>query len=1144
MAIAIVCAFVLPAFARALPVSHYAASSRLASGKWVRVRVDKTGVQLITDAQLKNLGFSDPSKVNVYGYGGQLISEILDANQKDDLPPVPVMRTERGLMFFGVNSLKWTPTTSSQTSEGKYWHEIHAYQDVSYYFLSDVPLEQAPALTELPAGEISGEPATTFTERLLHEQELTYPTVGFSGRQALGEDFRAQSVRSFPFALPGNTGADVDVTVRYVTRSSGGGCTFTPSFNGKSDKACQVAAIRNNDVYATGQKMKYKVHGAGENLDMRISFTSSGVLYFANLDFIEVEYERELRLTDDQLYFYMTRSSSTGVEVAGCGPATQIWDVTTPGNPQIVKFTLEGDKARFAKSGTGYREYVAFNPEKLSTQPAGAGAVANQDIHSLPVPDMLIITPAVFKAQAERVADMRRRVDKMVVHVLTPEELYNEFSSGTRDVSAFRKALKMWYDRGEEDGHSIRYCLIFGRPTYDNKMISASIKNGVERVPIWQAPPLNDFWTWFGAPYGDSTSETHSNSFSTDDFIGMLDDTNASNYDMESAKIHVSVGRMPVKSAEEAKVVVDKLTKYVEEPDFGSWRNNVLLIADDQDQSVHVNQTQKIYNGIVADEVGDSYEIERLYFDNYPMVPTSTGMTYPGPKARFMEKLSEGVMLVSYVGHGAPTSLSHENFMTWNDLKSLSHKRLPFFFTFTCEFGPWEEEAVTAAEEVWLNPNSGFIGLISTSRTVLIRNNGNLTEVMAKGMLGREADGTRRRLGDIYRLGKNYIRDDNKLRFTIVGDPALQLPGPAGDVVVDSIGDVRIADQAADAPQLKALSKTKVSGHIARLDGSVDTDFNGVVELVLYDAEKVITTRGNGDNDSLITYNDRVSRLFKGTARVDSGYWSTEVMVPLEIENNYSPARITLYGYSDKGVEVNGHTDRLYVYGFDEDIADDTQGPDISRFTLNSDGFRDGGAVNSTPLVLADFSDPSGINISNIGIGHTMTLTLDGKTHLTDVATYYTPTPDDPTSGSVSYLMPQIDPGQHTLDFTVWDNAGNSSTRSISFTVGAHASTVIYGLTTDRNPATTSVTFSLTAEQPEPGTECRLDVYDLSGRKVWTYATNINSAADANINVTWNLQDGAGRRVPRGIYLYRATLSNSSGNVDSVTKKLAVAAGS
>ena len=39
--------------AEAMPVEHYAANSRLASGRWRKVEVKTTGMQLITNAQLK-----------------------------------------------------------------------------------------------------------------------------------------------------------------------------------------------------------------------------------------------------------------------------------------------------------------------------------------------------------------------------------------------------------------------------------------------------------------------------------------------------------------------------------------------------------------------------------------------------------------------------------------------------------------------------------------------------------------------------------------------------------------------------------------------------------------------------------------------------------------------------------------------------------------------------------------------------------------------------------------------------------------------------------------------------------------------------------------------------------------------------------
>lgn len=55
--------------------SRYASNSLLSEGKWVKIRVDKTGIYKLSYADLKNMGFSDPSKVSVHGYGGWPLDE-------------------------------------------------------------------------------------------------------------------------------------------------------------------------------------------------------------------------------------------------------------------------------------------------------------------------------------------------------------------------------------------------------------------------------------------------------------------------------------------------------------------------------------------------------------------------------------------------------------------------------------------------------------------------------------------------------------------------------------------------------------------------------------------------------------------------------------------------------------------------------------------------------------------------------------------------------------------------------------------------------------------------------------------------------------------------------------------------------------
>ena len=66
-----VLAMALPARVSALDLSTYAEKSRLAEGNWVKISVDASGVYLLTNTQLRQMGFSDPSKVKIFGYGAR-----------------------------------------------------------------------------------------------------------------------------------------------------------------------------------------------------------------------------------------------------------------------------------------------------------------------------------------------------------------------------------------------------------------------------------------------------------------------------------------------------------------------------------------------------------------------------------------------------------------------------------------------------------------------------------------------------------------------------------------------------------------------------------------------------------------------------------------------------------------------------------------------------------------------------------------------------------------------------------------------------------------------------------------------------------------------------------------------------------------
>ena len=1109
--------------AQALPSDRYASSSALSQGRWAKVEVSETGMQLVSNTLLKNLGFTNPDAVNVYGYGGRMISERLDDSQIDDLPLIPSVRTERGVVFFGVSSEGWQQAASSD--EREFVHYVNPYSDHSYYFISDIEPERmkAPEASQLSAA--ASDIITVFTERIAHEQDLLAPSN--TGRLMLGEDFRVQNLRSFNFSLPGNQG-DALMTVNFGAKASSGQASLMFSANGErlpSTEKDKIAAASSSRFIVTALTQKI-IESPGEKLSLAIEFNATGALSTAALDYIEIEYPREIRLDGSDLYFYLNPSIASKVLVSGASESTLIWDVTDPVSPKAVKTEITSEGATFV-APSGYGEYVAFNPSSVLRGVTAAGRISNQDIHSMDAPGMVIISPDVYRAAAQEIAELHSRTDGLEVVVLSAVQIYNEFSSGNPDVSAFRKMFKMWYDRAAgREGEYTEYCLIMSRPTYDNKMVTSVVRNaGYPRVPIWQSP----------------TGDTESTSYSTDDFIGMLAD-NLSDLNMGTAKIHVAVGRMQVKSITEANNAVAKLKKYMESPSLGSWRNQVMIIADDQDGGIHLSQAEDVYEGLRSAGNGESFLYEKLYLDSYPLSYTGTGASYPEAKNRMLEKIAEGVSFINYIGHANPSAWGHEGLLNWTDITSMSNTNLPFIYAATCEFLRWDDDAVSGAEEMWLNPNAGVIGMICPSRTVLISANGLLNKATSVNVFKRDAEGKGMRVGKIMIDGKNQGQtDNNKLRYGLIGDPAMRLPSPELEVKVVSIDGKEIGSTDY-LPEIKARSTARFEGVLTDAQGNILEDFDGSLELQLYDAEKVITTYGNGADGVESIYNDRKTRLYSGRSKVEKGRWTAVVPMPLEIENNYSPALMSMYAYDVQGREANGACEDFYVYGFDQEAPDDFEGPEISSFYLNDPSFISGNSVGPNPVLIAKVSDISGINLSEAGIGHAMVIELDGKTWFNDVALFYTPDSEDPFAGMVSYPLSSIEPGEHTLTFTVWDNANNSSSATLSFSISATWRPGISTLTTDVNPASSSVNFIVATDGLSDSLDCRLDVFDLSGRIIWSASRSEMNLYGNRLTMGWNLCDFAGARVQRGIYLYRATITTAEGAVVTKTKKLAVTA--
>lgn len=1113
---------------------RYAASSRLAAGQWVKIRVDDTGIYQLTYDQLREYGFSDPSRVAVFGYGGAMLSEDFSQPYVDDLPQVPVLHTGSKLLFYAQGVLSWN------VSNNRFVRTRNPYSMYGYYFLTQ--LAEAPASPEVVASAAASEAqltVSTFHDRVLHEQELASP--GRMGRNFYGEDFLYQSWREFSFDLPGITSTPVTAEVVFLAKSTSSASTVSVQINGGEIKDASISPILDSDGqnYKCGVEAKIETSFVRNDADpdvVRILFDGNGASA-AYLDYILLNMERELRLYDGYVAF-RHRSSATSrlrYEIGDGGVSSPcVWDVTTGYAPQEIAAEHAGGVISFVPRQTGLREYVVFDPVATFPSPSWVGTVSNQNLHALAATDFVIVAPPLFRDEAVRLGEFHLAQDSLTYQVVQPAHIYNEFSSGTPDATAIRRFMKMFYDRAAGDeSQRPRYLLLLGDGSYDNRRVTQE----------WASYDRSGYLLTFQSD--ESIDER--NNYVTDDYFGFLHDDEGA--DLSRATLDLGIGRFPVRTKAEASAMVDKLIAYATNTDYGYWKNDICLVADDGNSGTHMSQSEDLAE--ILETKNPEFLVHKLYIDAYNRVSAATGATYPDAKEQMLNLLKrDGLLVINYVGHGSTKGWTAEKILEWSDISNMYVSRLPLWITATCDFSRFDDRPNSGGEELFLNTQGGGIALISTTRVVYIHANGYINKAIVEHLFDRDDDGRVVRLGDVVRRGKNSVASNandvlmNKLNYILLGDPALRLNAPSYKMEVTAINDTLLSEVEADSLLLRARSWVTVKGEVRSADDQKLPDFDGLVYPRLYDSEREVVTGGNGNDNGEVTpytFFTRDNMLYTGRDSVRGGEFEFTFKMPKELNYSNEPGLFNLYACDSRGRQAQGMNSHFMVGGMDNDTEADDEGPTIHSMYLNTSDFEEGDKVNETPLFVARVEDPSGINISGIGLGHDMTLCVDDDPAQEYVInSYFQPEAGAFGLGDVYYELPMLADGKHSLRFTVWDTEGNSSSRTLQFAVQKGLKPQIYSLYPEKSPVSDVARFYLRHDRPDMLMTIKLSIFDWSGREVWSTEQTAMSTMWVSSPIEWNLTDKAGRRVRDGIYLYRAIISVNGSSEATKTQKIIV----
>ncbi len=1103
----------------------FSSSSVLRTGNWIKIRINENGIYKITYNELTEMGFTNPGGLRIYGNSSGLLPISNTEEIQDDLNGNDIF-IEKGsdgifndgdyILFYVKGPDQW----SYNEATGFYDLTKHIYSDYNYFFLTTNAGSTGTVNTATTPSGGATKTLTTFTDFSHHENNTE--NLLESGQLWFGEHFDITTSYNFDFSFPDLIKTTpISCKIAVAARSSASS-SYNIKYSSQTIANLSIPSVNMSSytsVYAIREIAEGDFTSSSDNFTINLNYNKSSSSSEGWLDYICLNAERKIRLSEDQLIFnyYNSGAISEIVEfqIQNAGSAT-IWDVTDPNHPQKINTTSIGGGTIEAKVNTapGLNEYIAFNNTNFLITEA-IGDIANQNLHAINHKDMIVVTHPDFISQANEIATIHETNDNLSVLVVTPEQIYNEFSSGSPDASAIRNFVRMVYERSTS-ADTLKYLLFIGDGSYDHKSITAENNN-------------------FILTYQSENSLNPTGSFVTDDFFGLLDATdNVEN--SNSGLVDIGIGRLPVKSSEEAQQIVEKIKSYLNFENYSDWINSICFVGDDEDNNVHMRDADKLASFV--DTTYPHFNINKIYLDAFPQESSSIYESYPEVNRLVKDEVNNGVLIFNYTGHGGENGLAHERILSIDDITSwVNFNKLAVFMTATCEFSRFDNHKYTSAGElVLLNPNGGGIALFSTTRLVYSSPNYTLNRNFYNYVFEKDNKGKNRAFGDIIRLAKNASgTENNKRNFTLLGDPAIKMHIPEYNIITDSINHRNVKDY---IDTLKALSKVTIHGHIENNAKTIISSYNGIVYPVVLDKKKTITTLGN-DGDTPMDFEVQNNILFKGKASVINGKFEYSFVVPKDISYNFDNGKISYYSLSSNS-DAKGFFKEFLIGGTDENAEPDNFGPEIKLY-MNDENFVSGGVTDENPKLIAVLSDSSGINTVGNGIGHDITATLDkNSSDIIVLNDYYESDLDDYQRGKIEYLFSELENGDHNLKLKVWDVYNNSSEGDMDFIVAESENLAIRNLLNYPNPFTESTAFYFDHNRPNEDLDILIQVFTISGKLVKTISSIINSNAFRSDPIRWDGLDDFGDNIGRGVYIYQMRVRTFDGEVVKKIEKLVI----
>ncbi|MCE2962507.1 MAG: type IX secretion system sortase PorU [Chitinophagales bacterium] len=1100
--------------------SKLEASSVFSKGNWYKFTIDKQGVYkldynfLVNELNVKPQELSIAT-IGVFGYGGGALPEFFTPGSLQlrennieiiDINNNGVLEKEDYILFYGDGPF------GRKLNQNKGWfeHTSAYYTNVQSFFFTTTE-GSGKKLGALNSGSNSVRTFNSYDYFGISDLDSFNPNL--SGRVWYHRTIN-NIVKTISSNLPltqCSGGEKVIISYSYLTKLSN-----VSLFISVNNSFVKSIALNASDKYQV-DTIQLPCPGANPTISFAINGSINDNFY---LDFITVNGKSPLTYSGSQFNFRFKEEVGTRNNIqfnlSGAQNA-KLWDVSTIGSFKNVT-----TKNLIFENPSTVNEFVVFE-DNNAYKPSAIGKIANQDLSGLGAAHNLIITHKNWINQAKELAEFHKEERGITTHVVDVDQIYNEYSSGNKDVTAIRRFIASIADKGLTAPEKLSTVTLFGKACVDYKKVNKVSNTCEDYVPTYETLYSNNYLV----------------SFPTDDVYG-LDYRVDTNLDDKTKIMAFGVGRLPVSSLEEAKDIVGKIKKYKDKKSYGDWRNQTTLVADDYDDRVDADfytQNETISKELERKRIKTLQN--KVYLDAFFQQQFSGGQRYEDVEKLVKDNFTFGNLLMTYVGHGGDANWSQERILSSNDLPIYKNEySLPFVTTATCGFAPYDKPNASnksAGEKYFLQKDGGAIGLLTTCREVLISDQGPFMTNFFESFFGTN----NKTLGDIARATKNTNNiDENSQKVVLLGDPALELNLPKFNVVTTSISN-------GTDDTLKSLSKVKIQGEVQDLSNTLLSDFNGFCQITVLDKPTLNKLNYNDVKTPKIpgdTFKTQQSRIFRGSTEVINGKFSIEFIVPKDINYaigrgkiSYYAADVRLKPYRDAaGMDTN-----VWIGGANLNAALDNDAPKVTLF-MNDEKFAFGGITNADPILLVKLFDSSGINTTGAGIGHDITGILDNNLRLPiNLNSYYRTEQGDFMTGRLNYPFYKLKNGRHTIKVKAWDVYNNPGEGYTEFIVAPSEKIALMHVLNYPNPFTTHTRFEFEHNRPNEILDVTINILTISGRVVKRIHQKLSTEGfRVRDLIHWNGLDDFGDKIGKGVYIYTVTIRDSKGETASKYEKL------